>query len=697
MKRFPPALTGLTGFLHGADYNPEQWLETPGVIDDDFRWMAEAGLNAASIAIFAWSSLEPEEGRFTFGWLDDIMDRMARQNMAAVLATPSAARPAWLAKAYPECMRVNARRERTAFSERRNHCYTSPIYRDKVRRINGELARRYASHPALRLWHLGNEYSGDCFCGLCASAFRTWLRHKYQDDLDALNRAWWTAFWSHTYRSWEEIDPPDGTIDWDANARFEKSVNGLLLDWKRFSQDQILDFMRTEASAVRLHDPHTPLTTNFLGLEHRFDAARFAADLDVASWDSYPAWHVHPGDTLTACRAAMEHNYFRSLKGGRPHLLMESAPSHSNWIAGGKPKRPGMHVLASLQAVAHGADGVAYFQWRQSRGSAEKYHGAVIPHANTTDTRIFREIQDTSRRLARLSGIAGCGTPARSALIYDQENQWALDGVHGFKDSQWRDLKKYAETCVRHHHGLWRSAVNIDVISMDASFSPYRLLAAPMLYMLRPGVAGRLESFVHNGGTLVLTYLSGQADENDLCFLGGFPGPLRALAGLWAEETDCIQPHETQALRFTPGSGWDGVFEAEDFCQILRLEGASALAVYENGFYAGTPAITVHPQGKGRTYYLGARTGTGFLDAFYVQALAQAGVPRLIRAPLPLGVSVSSRTDGVVEHVFLLNFSPEEAVLDLRGEDLTGDDGPLPDHQTLAPYEALIAHRPLRD
>ncbi|MFN2284425.1 MAG: beta-galactosidase, partial [Anaerolineae bacterium] len=311
-NRYPPITPKLPVFLHGGDYNPDQWPAE--VWEEDMRLMKLAHCNAMSVDIFAWARLEPAEGQFDFDWLDRVMDMIAKNGGVAVLATPSGARPAWLARTYPEVLRVRADRQRNLFGGRHNHCLTSPVYREKVRIINSKLAERYADHPALAVWHLSNEYSGDCHCDMCRAAFVEWLKAKYE-TLDALNRAWWTAFWSHTYTAWDLIEPP--------SPIGEMSVHGLNLDWKRFVTDQTTDFMRHEIAALREFTPDIPVTTNMMGTFPGLNYWKMAPYLDVISWDSYPMWHKDD-DVALASDVAFVHDINRCLKGGKPFMLMES-------------------------------------------------------------------------------------------------------------------------------------------------------------------------------------------------------------------------------------------------------------------------------------------------------------------------------------------------------------------------------------
>jgi beta-galactosidase len=671
--RYPTLSPGL---LHGGDYNPDQWRDRPEVLAEDVRLMQEAGINVATLGVFSWAALEPEEGRYELGWLDEAIERLHRAGIRIVLATPTGARPAWLDRRYPEALRTDARRVKQLHGQRENHCLTSPTFRRLAAAVDEQLARRYGRHPALLLWHVSNEFNGDCHCPLCQEAFRAWLRARYA-SLDALNRAWWTAFWSHTFRDWEEIESP--------SPIGEPLLHGLTLDWKRFVTHQTLDLYDAERAVLRRHSD-APATTNLMGTYDGLDYARFATRLEVISWDSYPAWHGEP-EARTAMVTAFTHDLNRSLRGGQPFLLMESTPSAVNWQPINKPKRPGMHRLASLQAVAHGSDAVMYFQWRASRGASEKLHGAVVGHDGTDRTRVFRDVADLGALLPRLAGVAGTTVRPQVAVVFDWENRWALSDLWGLRQEpeRWaaadlgsRDRRDYLETVLAHYGELWRRGVAADVVSEEADLSRYALVIAPMLYMVREGAGARLARFVREGGWLVTSYLTGWVDDSDLCFQGGFPGPLREVLGIWAEELDVLYGGEANEVVADPGSslGLFGRFAAREYCELVHAETAEVLATYGADFYAGRPALTRNRFGAGEAFHLAARTGPDLLSALYDRLLPARGIRAAVDPPPPAGVSVVRRGVGDAEHVFVMNFTRAAVTValgGLAGRDLVGE------------------------
>ena len=659
--RYDPIHADYAKILHGGDYNPDQWIRTPEIWDEDMRLMKLAHCNTMSVGIFSWAALEPEEGRYDFSWLDTIMDKLAAEGARAVLATPSGARPAWMSQKYPEVLRVAENRHRNLHGQRHNHCYTSPVYREKSRTINRMLAERYKDHPALLVWHISNEYGGECHCDLCQEAFREYLRKRYNNDIDALNLAWWTGFWAHSFNGFDQIESP---------ARHgESAVHGHNLDWKRFVTQQTRDFMRNEIAPLRELTPNVPITTNMMGTYPGLDYWKMAPDLDIISWDSYPFWHTDKMKTWElGANVSFLHDINRSMKGGKPFMLMESTPSTQNWAPVNKLKRPGMHRLASLQAVAHGSDTVQYFQWRKSRGSCEKMHGAVVDHAGHENTRVFQEVAALGRDLEKLAQVVGTTVRPDVAIVYDWENRWAVDDVMGFRNGPGQ--KGYEETCKNHYQSFWKRGIPADIIDSECDFAGYKLIVAPMLYMLKPGVAERLAAFTEAGGTLVTTYITGNVDQSDLCFLGGFPGPLRKVVGLWSEELDALYDTDSNGVRFEAGNtlGLSGSFRAHTYCERIHPETAEVVATYTEDFYAGEPAITVNSYGTGKAWYLAARTENGLLDVLYGKLAEELQLMRALDAELPEGVTAQLRTDGTNRYVFLMSFCEQPVSVTLPGE-----------------------------
>jgi beta-galactosidase len=656
---YGPISNKIPKMIHGGDYNPDQWINYEGIWDEDFRLMDLAHVNVMTIGIFSWSSLEPEEGRFDFSWMDQIMDRLAAEGKYAILATPSGARPAWLSHKYPEVLRTNADRTKNLHGDRHNHCFTAPIYRQKTQRINTELAKRYKDHPALIAWHISNEFSGECHCDLCQTAFQNWLKTKYNNDLEQLNHAWWTSFWSHMYTDWSQILAP--------SAIGEGSVHGLTLDWKRFVTDQTIDFMENEMKPLRELTPELPITTNFMGIFEGLNYWKMARSLDVVSWDSYPMWHhASTGHVNIALETAFLHDLNRSLKGGKPFMLMESTPSVTNWQSVSKLKRPGMHLLASLQAIAHGSDTVQYFQWRKSRGSVEKFHGAVIDHCGHEDTRVFKDVSEVGKALEKLDDIVGTSVKPEVAIIYDWENRWGIEDTRGFNNA----AKKYPETVIKHYSGFWKKGVPVDIIDMEQSLSQYKVLVAPMLYMLRGDIAKRIEAFVKDGGTFVATYLTGLVNENDLCFLGEFPGPLRNVLGIWTEETDSLHPEEFNEVNIHIEELKQKTYKVVDMCDMIHLETAKLLGTYASDFYAGQPALTVNEFGEGQAYYIAFRNNQDFEEEFYGHLIQELQLKPVLETKLPEGVSVQTRYDENNTFIFLMNFTEKTQSVDIGSVDM---------------------------
>ncbi|MCD8151424.1 MAG: beta-galactosidase [Clostridiales bacterium] len=669
-------------FLYGGDYNPDQWLEYPDILKEDIRLMKQAHINTVSLGIFSWAKLEPAEGVYDFDWMEETIDRLYENGISVNLATPSGARPHWMADQYPEVLRVNEARQRALFGERHNHCYTSPVYREKVRRMNQKLAERFDSHPGVILWHVSNEYMGECHCPLCQQAFRDWVKEKYH-TIDEVNRRWNTAFWSHDYQNFDQIESP--------SSIGENSIQGLYLDWRRFVSHQTTDFCRAEIAALREAGAKKPVTTNMLYKSPWVNYFELADAVDIVSWDSYPFWHKGP-ESQTAVNAGMRHDVMRSLK-RQPFLMMESCPGAMNWIPVSKLKRPGMLEASSLQAIAHGSDSVLYFQIRKGRGGYEKLHGAVIDHYGKEDDRTYQECCQVGADLEAIQRLHHSKVEASVAVIYDWENRWAVEASAGPRNEN----MYYREAVEKSYGAFRRQGVNVDVIDMTKSLELYQVVAAPMVYMFRAGFEEKVRAFVERGGVFIMTYWSGVVDENDLCYLGGTPGGLMDVMGLRSTEIDALYEGESNTLRMveTGVSGeserdsdlfgedesgaknlhvadtfvrngcseslllhGDGVYRCEHLCQLVDLGTTKPLFVYGEDFYAGTPALTVNCYGAGKAYYVCADAEQRFYDDVYAQILKEAGVLRILEQEIPVGVEVSSRRSEEAEYIFIQNFNP---------------------------------------
>ena len=650
-------LDDIKNLLHGGDYNPDQWLDNPEVLEDDIALMKRAGVNVVTLGVFSWSSIEQREGEFTFDWLNSIMDTMHENGIYVILSTPSGARPPWLAKKYPEVMRTDANRVRQLYGARENHCESSEIWREKVRIIDEKLAERYSHHPALIMWHLSNEMYGRCYCEKCAANFRKWLKNKY-GTVENLNKQYWGAFWSHRYNNFDEIEPPA--------PHGEQHQHALVIDYRRFYSDLMIDFLNMEKAAVKKYNPDIPVTTNMFQINCGINYDKLAKSLDVISWDSYPRWHCQKDKTTewdNAVEAAFTFDYVRSLK-DRPFYLMESCPSVPSQFEFCKLKRPKIHLLSAIQTVAFGSDSVQYFQWRKSNGSVEKLHGAVIDHNGSADTRVFRDVCEVGGKLKEMSYLKGTRASVKTAVIWDFDNMQALFEKRGvLKD------KKFFENLVpRHYEAFLKNYVNCDIISAEADFSKYTILAAPALYMFKPDTADKIRAFVKDGGHFILTYFSGIVNENDLCFSGTLKNPVFApyllndVFGVRVKEIDGICADEYNELEYNGKT-----YKALNCCELIETDGAEAMSSYMHDFYNGMCAVSKKKYGNGTAYYLACDTDSDFLSGFYGDVLKNAGIDKIADTEYVNDVMVRER-DG---NIFVMNFSQEKRVIEINGSTIT--------------------------
>lgn len=653
---------------YGGDYNPEQWPEE--VWAKDAALMREAGVTMVTVGVFSWARLQPGPDQWDFGWFDRLLDLLHAQGVAVDLATATASPPAWLVRAHPEVLPVTADGVRLEFGSRQHYCPSSPDYRAGALRLSRALAERYGSHPALALWHIHNEYGDhvtECFCPRSAAHFRRWLIERY-GTLEALNHAWGTAFWSQHYGSFEHIEPPR-TAPGPVNPT-------QVLDWRRFCSDALLELHRAERDVLREVTPGVPATTNFMSMMKDLDYWRWAEHEDVVSDDAYP----DPADPLSHVTAAMNYDLMRSLKGGKPWLLLEQAPSAVSWRPVNVPKRPGLGRLWSLQALARGADGIMYFQWRQSRAGAEKFHSALLPHRGTA-SRGWRETVRFGAELGRLAEVAGSRMRGEVAIVLDWESWWAMEGTdHPSERMRWPDLLR------PWYRALYERGVTVDFVPPGGALDGYRAVLAPGLYLLREEHAKNLTGYVAGGGHLVCGGFSGVVDAHDHLHDGGAPGPLRPLLGVAVDEFWPVPDGESVPVgELGAASLWTEWIEVE-----AGQEAVETVAAYGSGPLAGRPAITRNAHGAGAAWYVSCPHGT-HTDALLGRVLAEAGAGPVVPG-LPAGVAATVRTgqDPAHSYLFLLNHTdePAEAPVPDGTDLLTGT--PVSGRLRLAPLGAAV-------
>lgn len=574
--------------LYGGDYNPNQWPKE--IWEEDMRIFKKAGINSATINVFSWAKIQPSEDEYYFEELDDIVEMLSQDKYDIILATSTASLPAWMVKKYPEVARTDYEGRHHKFGQRHNACPNSLVYQKYASKLAGKLAERYGNNPYVTCWHINNEYGGECYCENCEKAFRVWLKKRYQ-TIEALNQAWNLEFWGHTIYEWDEIVLPNALSEGIGSDK--TAFAGISIDYRRFNSDSMLENYKMERDAIRRYDADTPITTNLMGTYKNLDYFKWAKEMDLVSWDNYPSYNTPLSYT------AMCHDLMRGLKDGQPFMLMEQTPSQQNWQPYNSLKRPGKMRAQSYQTIAHGADTIQFFQLRRSVGACEKFHGAVIEHVGHENTRVFREVRELGNELQNLGDeFLGSTIDSKVGIIFDWENYWALEYTSGPN----KDLK-YVDQIHQYYQYFYTKNIPVDMISVDSDLSKYDMVVAPVLYMMKAGLAERITAFVENGGHFVTTFMSGIVNESDNVYLGGYPGPLREIAGIWVEEIDALAPEQKNGVEFADGN----IYTCQLLCDIIHLEGAETVAAYKKDFYGNTPAITKNTYGKGTVWYVGTQ------------------------------------------------------------------------------------------
>ena len=646
---------GLTRLAFGGDYNPEQWPES--VWQEDVRLMREAGVTLVSVGIFSWALLEPSPGTYDFGWLDRLLDLLHEHGIRVDLGTPTVVPPVWFYRAHPEALPVTAEGVRYEFGSRAAICHSNDDYRRAAASITRKLAERYGDHPALAMWHVHNEYGvpvSACYCTSCAAHFRRWLATTY-GTVDAVNEAWGTAFWGQRYGDLEDINPPRLT---------PAAVNpAQALDYKRFADATMRENFRMERDILHRLSPGVPVTTNFMTALSQCDSVDYWAwgrEIDLVTNDHY----LITDGRRTHVNLAMAADLTRSVAGGAPWLLLEHSTSGVNWQLRNPAKAPGQMARNSLAHVARGSEGALFFQWRQSRRGAEKFHSAMVPHGGT-DTRVWREVVELGASVEALSEIRGTRTEADVAMLWDWHSWWA-------QNLDWRPSVDHEarERADAFYEALYDRHLTVDFAHPEADVSRYPLVVVPALYLMTEAAGRNLEAYVENGGTLVVSYFSGIVDEHDAVHEGAYPGPLRDVLGLTVEEFSPLLPGER--VRVT---GPDGTELAADvWTEFVVPRGAETVLTYADGLAAGLPAVTRHRLGEGTAWYVSTRLGADGLDALLGRAGEDARLAP--RADLPRDVEVVRRTGASGTYLFAVNHTGSDVKVPLEAagtELLTGE------------------------
>ncbi len=655
----------------GVDYYPEHWPKERW--ETDVRLMRDAGFNVVRLAEFSWVLLEPAEGVYRFEWLDEVLALLDRYGIKAVLGTPTAAMPAWVARKYPETLAVQPNGQRYTWGARKDYSLSSGTYRLLSERITRAMAEHFAATPNVIGWQTDNEFAGpQDFSETSRIDFQDWLRRTYA-TLDSLNRSWGTHFWGHIIGDWAEITIPDCTGEgmWDISGN-----PGACLDWRRFNSWINARFQAEQVAILRAVNPEWFITHNLMGLNPTISYYELGRDLDFVSWDNYPAL----SRSSQPYAASMAADLMRGIK-QKNFWIMEQTAGPLGWATFSDTPLPGEMRKIGYQQLAHGADGQLWFRWRTATAGREQYWHGLLGH-DGRPLRRYREATQVAREYRSLEKmLEGTTVQAEVAIVYDYESIWSLASQPGYAGND------YLTVVARYYNALFRAGINVDLINPDADISRYKLVLAPDLVILPDERARRLITFVEEGGVLMTDARTGVKDEHNLTHERTLPGLLSDVLGIEIEEYGALDDRVYPVVS-------DGLFAdtltAIDYVDWVTPKTAEVVASYDRWPLEPFAAVTRHEAGGGIAWYVGTVfREDSFYDALIDRLLRDAGVERWVT--LPAGVEASVRQGSGKKLVFFINHSGmEQRVAITPGKrDLLGG-GALGESVALSPYGVAV-------
>ena len=640
----------------GVDYYPEHWDKSLWKADADL--MRESGVKIVRLAEFAWCRLEPQEGNFDFGWLDEIIGILSERDIKIVLCTLTNCPPMWFYEKYPDAVQTEKDGRKTNTGIRGHRCINNADFLRYAERIIDTMTKRYADNKAIIAWQIDNELEANfCFCETCIGKYRSWLKERYT-TVEAVNKAYGNNMWSGEYSSWEQIKPPFGSYP---DAWLNPSY---MLDYNRYASDSVVEHINWQRELIRKNCPDTAITTNVWFCRNMPNFYDEFKELDFISYDNYPTTRL-PDNSEECYSHAFHLDLMRGVKRKGFWVMEQLSGGLGCWAPMGRTPSPGMIKGYSLQAFAHGADTVVHFRWRTAVSGAEMHWHGLIDHSNVPGRR-FKAFSELCKEAAALEAVRNTEIRSDIAVLYSPDDEYA------FKIQTQTNGMYYMEQYFLLHSAFAKYGLNIDVISRLEDISRYKIVVAPQMYLTDEAVTKRLYEFTENGGTVVLTNRSGVKDENNKCIMEQLPTVYRKLVGAYVEEYDPIG-YDTSSIRLTDGS----IYKCRQWCDILCPETAETIAVYDEEFYKGKAAITRNSCGRGTAYYIGTVCEKKLYCKLAKDILLESGIPFV--EGLPDNVELTTRTgDGIIAR-FIFNNTAKNQHFTLDKEEIS-----------LAPFEMKI-------